>query len=308
MSARLAYLDTLKVLLVVGVIAMHTAITYGLDGSWYLESYDEMSPGVVDVVTASLGVGWLFGLGLFFLIAGRLSAPSLERKGPRLFAKDRLIRLGIPLAVYTLLVSPFLEYVAYRENEHGSEALWPFVREQVWQFAPGPTWFLEALLVFSLSYALWRTLRRDAVPPVERPLRGPEVATVAGLIAVAAFAVHLAFPVGSEQFHLQLAMFPQYVILFSLGVLAGRRGWLETLTPRLRRRCGIAGGPQRWHSRLYCWREGSSTAARLPRTASPAAGTGRPPLVPSWRVSSPRASRSGQWGTSGPIRTATSGL
>jgi hypothetical protein len=30
MGARLAYLDTLKVLLVVGVIAMHTAITYGL--------------------------------------------------------------------------------------------------------------------------------------------------------------------------------------------------------------------------------------------------------------------------------------
>src|SRR5215210_5575094 len=142
MSARLAYLDTLKVLLVTGVIAVHAAITYGLDGSWYLESYDELSDGVVDVVTASFGVGWLFGLGLFFLIAGRLAAPSLERKGPRLFAKDRLIRLGIPLAAYTVLVSPFLEYVAYRENEHGSEALWPFVREQVWDFAPGPTWFL----------------------------------------------------------------------------------------------------------------------------------------------------------------------
>jgi hypothetical protein len=41
MSPRLAYLDTVKVLLVVSVIAIHTAITYGLDGSWYLESYDE---------------------------------------------------------------------------------------------------------------------------------------------------------------------------------------------------------------------------------------------------------------------------
>src|SRR5829696_5805110 len=241
MSARLAYLDTLKVLLVVGVIAMHSAITYGLDGSWYLESYDEMSAGVVDAVTALLGVGWLFGLGLFFLIAGRLSAPSLNRKGPRLFVKDRLIRLGIPLAAYTLLVSPFLEYVAYRENEHGAEALWPFVREQVWHFAPGPTWFLEALLVFSLAYALLRVVRRDARPPVWRRLRESEVAAVAVAIAIGAFAVHLVVPVGSEQFHLQLAMFPQYAILFSVGVAAGRRGWLETLTPRLRRRCGLVG-------------------------------------------------------------------
>ena len=241
MSARLAYLDTLKVLLVVGVIAMHTAITYGLDGSWYLESYDEMSGGVVAGVTALLGVGWLFGLGLFFLIAGRLTAPSFDRKSPRLFVKDRLIRLGIPLVAYTLLVSPFLEYVAYRENDHGTGALWPFVREQVWHFAPGPTWFLEALLVFSLGYALWRALRRDAAPPVWRRLRAADVAGVAIAIAISAFAVHLAFPIGSEQVHLQLAMFPQYAILFSLGAAAGRRGWLEPLTPQLQRRCGLVG-------------------------------------------------------------------
>jgi glucan biosynthesis protein C len=241
MSSRLAYLDAIKVVLVVGVIAMHSAITYGLDGSWYLESYDEMSGAVVGLVTAVLGVGWLFGLGLFFLIAGRLSVPSLRHRGPRGFAKGRLIRLGIPLAAFTLLVSPVLEYVSYRQNDHGSMALWPFVREQVWHFAPGPTWFLEALLVFSLGYALWRGLRRHARPPAWRRLRGREVAGAALAIAATAFAVRLAFPVGSEQFHLQLAMFPQYVILFSLGAAAGRRGWLETVSPRLQRRLGLAG-------------------------------------------------------------------
>ena len=102
MTPRLAYLDNLKILLVVGVIAMHTAITYGLDGSWYLESYDEMPDALVGAVSFVLGVGWLFGLGLFFLIAGRLSAPSLDRKGSARFARDRLIRLGVPLLGYTL--------------------------------------------------------------------------------------------------------------------------------------------------------------------------------------------------------------
>jgi glucan biosynthesis protein C len=241
MRSRLAYLDAIKVLLVVGVIAMHTAITYGLDGSWYLESYDEMPGAVVALVTAVLGVGWLFGLGLFFLVAGRLSAPSLQRKGAGGFVKGRLIRLGIPLAGFTLLVSPVLEYVSYRENDHGGMALWPFVRGQVWHLAPGPTWFLEALLVFSLGYAMWRGLRRHARPPVWRRLRGGEVALAALAIAATAFAVRLAFPVGSEQFHLQLAMFPQYVVLFSLGAAAGRRGWLETVTPRLQHRLGLAG-------------------------------------------------------------------
>ena len=115
-------------------------------------------------ITILLGTGWLFGLGLFFLIAGRLTSPSFDRKGPHRFVKDRLIRLGVPLVAYTLLVSPVLEYVSYRENDGGSEALWPFVREQVWHLAPGPTWFLEALLAFSLGYALLRVLRPEAAP------------------------------------------------------------------------------------------------------------------------------------------------
>jgi hypothetical protein len=41
-GGRVAYLDNLKVLLVVGVIAVHTAIIYGVDGSFYLEGYNSM--------------------------------------------------------------------------------------------------------------------------------------------------------------------------------------------------------------------------------------------------------------------------
>jgi Acyltransferase family len=240
MNRRLAYLDNLKILLVVGVIAVHAAITYGLDGSWYLESYDEMADAMVAAVTVVLGVGWLFGLGLFFLIAGQLSAPSLARKGPRRFARDRLIRLGLPLLGYTVVISPFLEYVDHRWNGDGDAALWPFVREQVWDFAPGPTWFLEALLVFSLGYAVLQTLRPEA-EAARAPLRGRQVVAVAVAIAMLSFAVRLAFPLGSEQFHVQLSVFPQYLVLFSLGAAAGRRGLLEALPPELQRRCALAG-------------------------------------------------------------------
>jgi hypothetical protein len=50
MSSRLPYLDNPKILLVVGVIAVHSAVTYGFDGTWYLESYDEMASGLVDAL------------------------------------------------------------------------------------------------------------------------------------------------------------------------------------------------------------------------------------------------------------------
>ena len=51
MKQRLAYLDNLKVLLVVGVIAVHSAVMYGFDGTWYLESYEEMASWVGDSLT-----------------------------------------------------------------------------------------------------------------------------------------------------------------------------------------------------------------------------------------------------------------
>lgn len=240
MKLRLAYLDNLKILLVVGVIAVHTAVTYGFDGTWYLESYDEMAGGLVDALTVVVVTGWLFGLGLFFLIAGRLSGPSLDRNGPGRFARERLIRLGTPVLAYTLLVSPALEYFAYLENEGGTAGFWSFFGDQVWHLGPGPTWFLEALLAFSLGYALVRSLRPPEGPPSRAPLRGRYVAGIVLAIAGGSFVAHLAFPIGSEQFHLQLGTFPQYLILFTLGAAAGRRGWLETLSPQLQRRCGLA--------------------------------------------------------------------
>ena len=41
--------------------------------------------------------GVLFAMGLFFLISGLVTLGSLARKGPKDFARDRLVRLGVPL-------------------------------------------------------------------------------------------------------------------------------------------------------------------------------------------------------------------
>lgn len=237
---RLTYLDNLKVLLVVGMIGVHVAIIYGVDGAFYLEDYNPMSDVAVGVLTAFVAVGFLFGLGAFFLIAGRLSGPSLDRKGPARFVQDRLLRLGLPVVFYVLVIAPVMEYVKARE-EGEDLTLLSSAREQLTDPAPGPTWFLEALLAFSLVYALVRALR-PAVGPVSRePLRGRQVAAVAAAIAVLSFATHLVVPIGEEHFHIQFALFPQYAILFAVGCAAGRRGWLETLTPELRRRCALVG-------------------------------------------------------------------
>jgi len=45
-----------------------------------------------------------FGLGLLFLIAGYFVPHAYDRKGARRFLTDRLIRLGLPLLVVSLVL------------------------------------------------------------------------------------------------------------------------------------------------------------------------------------------------------------
>jgi glucan biosynthesis protein C len=52
----------------------------------------------------------VFVMALFFLVAGLLTPGALDRKGPRRFARDRLIRLGIPLAAFTFVLWPLMTY------------------------------------------------------------------------------------------------------------------------------------------------------------------------------------------------------
>jgi hypothetical protein len=47
-----------------------------------------------------------FLIALLFVVAGLLTPSSYERKGPRRFVGDRLLRLGVPFVAYVFLVQP----------------------------------------------------------------------------------------------------------------------------------------------------------------------------------------------------------
>jgi Acyltransferase family len=60
-------------------------------------------------------------------------------------------------------------------------------------------------------------------------------------ISLATMLVRPAFPFLSEQIgQLKFWQWPQYLGMFGLGVVAARRGWLDPVPPRIRRRCGQA--------------------------------------------------------------------
>src|SRR6266567_2458320 len=244
-GTRLWFLDHLRIVLICGVVVVHVAGIYGA-GGWY--QYHE--PAQADVlIRYALAIpsliANLFGMGFFFLIAGYFTPGSYDRKGGASFVRDRLVRLGIPLLVYDLLLGPLVVYIA--RGLHGSP--WSFYGSyllQVRTIGPVVAWFIATLLLFTLLYAAWRALTRKRSHSVQVPGTLPSTRAILGFIValgLVSFVVRIWWPLSwdwlppwwVQLFSLPVSLLPQYLSLFVLGCIAYRRNWFVELTPRMGR-------------------------------------------------------------------------
>lgn len=232
-TKRLDYLDNLRVVMVAGVIAGHAIAGYaGLNWTYADVAEGEMgelSQAVFGLLILPFAV---FVMALFFLVAGLLTPGSLDRKGPGRFARDRLVRLGIPLAAFTFVLWPLMTYGLYRAA--GSDwSLWEVYADEP-ILDNGPLWFVEALLIYSLVYAAfvgWRTRRgRAPIAVTTEPIRARHLLALGAAIAVATFVVRRWFPFDSLQFtNAHVWQWPECIGLFGLGIVSARRGWLRPI-------------------------------------------------------------------------------
>ncbi|MGP4098465.1 acyltransferase family protein [Nonomuraea sp. KM90] len=234
---RLHAIDNLRIVLTALVVAHHVAITYGNIPLWfYVEPAKDPSGLVLDVLAM---FNQAFFMGFFFLISGFFTPGSHDRKGTRSFVRDRLIRLGIPLLVFLVLLRPLVNFGGLADRPG-----MPYWQYYLGSWDPGPMWFAEVLIVFAVAYAVWRSLRRPMEQRVA-PLRFAWVAAfVLGLAAVT-FLWRIPVPTGTYVPVLGLPspqFMPQYASMFVLGCVAFRRGWFESLPARAGRLGLIAAG------------------------------------------------------------------
>jgi hypothetical protein len=209
-TARLEYLDALKVGLTVLVIAHHAGQPYGpTGGAWPI--FDPRQAGILSPFFA---VNAAFFMGLFFLISAYFLPASFDRKGPAQFLKDRGLRLGIPLVIVGVTIGAL--------DQHS--------------FEPAHMWFVAHLLVYAGLYAAWRGLNLPHISlptPSNRAILGYAIAlsVVTTVVRLAGFPqdrwVTILGVVPVEVAHL-----PQYASLFAFGLIAARSGWLTSLPTR----------------------------------------------------------------------------
>ena len=241
--ARLSYLDTLRAILISLVIALHTAIAYGAEGSWtYIDpAKSEIAGFLLTFVTT---IVQSFSLGLYFFLSGYFTPGSYDRKGSLQFWKDRLLRLGIPLLVYTFALSRIPTYFAGVAYGQVTTSFWDYARLTFITGADeGPTWFIFALLLFLVGYTLWRLATKSISPEKMawiKNLKVPgkkEILALGLVVSVLMFVIGLKSKVGDTVevfgiFNLMTIFFAQYILFFIAGILASRNDWLARFNPK----------------------------------------------------------------------------
>jgi glucan biosynthesis protein C len=227
---RIFYLDTLKVVLTILVIAHHVGQAYGPTGGYW--------PVQETARAAVLGpfftVNRSFFMSLFFMISGYFMVGAYERNGFAAFIRSRFVRLGVPVLAFAALMLPariflFGEHIARWDDYFNAAHLW----------------YLEHVLLFSVVYALWRRIRessRSNAPQrsqaTKRQAPGlPATCAALLLVAVACAAVRIWSPIDRWMnllgfLRVAFADVPRDLAFFIFGAMAFRRGWFESFPAR----------------------------------------------------------------------------
>ncbi len=221
-ALRAVWIDRLRVGLTLLVIAHHAAITYGAAGSWFYKATQATSMPL----TLLAAINQAYFMGLFFMISGALATASLDRRGTASFLADRVLRLGLPVLAFGFILGPLT--VALAVAPFGDILIDTVRRILRGSFVLGPLWFPAALLAFSVVMALLPA-RRGQLRPVPPLAQWLSLALMTGF---GSLMIRQAVPAGASIAGFQLGYFASYVVLFAVGVMAGRNHWLDSLPLR----------------------------------------------------------------------------
>ncbi|EFH85098.1 acyltransferase family protein [Ktedonobacter racemifer] len=231
-SERLHFLDNLRVFLTCLVVFHH------IPGWYYKEPVQDAA--TLAVIGVFMILNQTFFMGLFFFISACFIPSSYDRKGAGLFLRDRLLRLGIPLVVYGLLIGPLTNYIGDGLPQpfqlFFSKYLLP------WRALNGPLWFVGVLLVFSTGYVVWRKLRGQHSLIVPKTHSFPSLFSLALCVLVLAALTGLIRSIPLDGLGWLDGLFPyyeiryaaQYITLFLAGLIAYHYNWMATLPQTVR--------------------------------------------------------------------------
>lgn len=241
-QTREAFLDHLRFTVVGLVIVLHASITYMTSPPawWYVidPQNSRVFTGLVLVIDVPIML-------ILFFIAGFFAYPSLARRTPAAFVRDKLVRLGLPWIFGVVFLAPPVTYLIYLTRGVTVPYL-QFWLVDFWgpMYQQSVYWFLGILLLLFAGLALLYH-SEAGVRQMERRTETPAPALFVKFWAFTTLWFFVASLVATPDgwansvrlFVFQPARLLLYAGYFWLGIYADRRGWLRPggYTPSLGR-------------------------------------------------------------------------
>ncbi len=106
---RIIFLDNVRSLMVLFVLVFHAGAAYSSAVDFW-PYHNSSYSGLVDFYML---LGDVFMMSNMFFIAGYFATPSYNKRGAKVFIKDKFKTLGLPWLVITTCVLPILDYINY---------------------------------------------------------------------------------------------------------------------------------------------------------------------------------------------------
>ena len=240
-APRLDFLDNLRSCIILLVVVFHAAMSYMLFApSWWYVVDTRQSLGFFIFVMVSD----VFIMPVMFLLAGYFGLPSLLRKGPDAFTRDKWKRIGIPWVVGTVFLAPVTTYFIWLSRTKTPPPylhFWPkmFFRDY---YEQAQFWFLGVLLLFyfglMIACSANERLHRMEAGAGKPPLWFfPAFVLASSLVflAVNQYANDYVWVPVAYLLVIQPTRFSLYIFYFALGVHGYRRRWFTPggYNPRL---------------------------------------------------------------------------
>ena len=231
-SNRLYFLDNLRAFIILLVIVLHASMTYMAYAPvwWYVVNPQNSLFFTLLVLLIDVPI-----MQIMFFISGYFAVPSLQKRGPASFLKDKWVHIGIPWVLGALFLTPPIAYLTYysRKVPMGFLQFW---QTDFWTklYQQSVYWYLGILFLFFVVLALvykWSSRLKASSPGLSLP-SWKLFAGFTVLMAACFLAINLFFNLDDWKnlgyiFVFQPLRLPLYIGYFILGMYAQKHGWFN---------------------------------------------------------------------------------
>ncbi len=252
---RIVFLDNIRSLTVLFVLVFHAGAAYSSAVDFW-PYHNSSYSGLVDFYML---LGDVFMMSNMFFIAGYFATPSYNKRGAKVFVKDKFKTLGLPWLTITTCVLPVLDYINYvfvleKAGNLGFVEYWVRSMKKILEFNFGfldmskftimpeqyyqrYVWFLALLIFFFLAFVVYMKLKEKLhVKEVSSENKSKLIPfVVVSVLSIVLFGGVKLFIydeiLGSGWYsfggllEFQLGKFFIYAIYFGFGIYAYNRKW-----------------------------------------------------------------------------------